>query len=288
MDFGSDLALERSDALGSGAPGVVRREREEGVTEIEITSEEGEKALGKPVGRYITVDVRSFASPTELLDGRLDALTREIRGLLPKSGCVLVAGLGNRALTADALGPVCSEKIFATRHIGKELTAALKLENLRPVASIETGVLGRTGVEALEIIRGVSSVVHPECVIVIDALAASDIKRLGTTVQLTDTGISPGSGVGNRRKEISERTLGVPVTAVGVPTVISARTLAVNVLKENTDASEICENDKYSEMTVASREADLITSRAAELISLAVNAALQPTLTHEDFIMLTR
>lgn len=290
MDFRTDLALERSDILGerisSGIEKYVKDSGESKVTEIRVTNEEGEKAIGKRIGKYITVEVPAFSSDGELLDGRLDALVDSLKSVLPESGTVLVAGLGNRKMTADALGPECADKIFVTRHIGKELASALGLEDLRSVAAVAPGVLGETGIEASEVISGVASVVKPSCIIAVDALAAMDLKRLGSTVQISDTGISPGSGVGNSRKELNEKTLGVPVIAVGVPTVISAYTVAQNVLDEADKDVNISGLGRYAEFIVASREADLITERASRLIALAVNIALQPSMSAEEIITL--
>lgn len=290
MDFGTDLAIERKilsrQALPNGVKQYTRGNEISPVTEIRITDEEGEEALGKPKGRYITVEVESFSADCELLDGRIDILVNEIRSLIPEKGTVLAVGLGNRDMTADALGPEFADSVFATRHIGKELSRSLGFNDLRSVASVSPGVLGRTGIEAFEIIEGIAEKIKPSCIIAADALAALDIRRLGTTVQLSDTGISPGSGVGNRRKEISERTLGIPVIAIGVPTVISAFTVARNLLDDISYDIDISQADKYKEYIVASREADLITKRAARLISLAVNLALQPSLTVQEMAVL--
>lgn len=290
MDFRTDLAVERSLSGGTDLPkGIEQHTRGNEistVTEIKIVNEDGEKAIGKPKGRYITVDVPSFSTDFELLDGRLDMLVTEIRSLIPEEGTVLAVGLGNRELTADALGPEFADGIFVTRHISKELSEAMGFENLRPVASIAPGVLGQTGIEAFEIIESVSEKIKPSCIIVADALAALDISRLGNTVQLSDTGISPGSGVGNRRKEISKNTLGIPVIAIGVPTVISAFTVAKNLLDDLSYVLDISDAEKYKEYIVASREADLITKRAARLISLGVNLALQPSVTPQEMAIL--
>ena len=290
LDFRTDLAIERSLSIENKLPdGIKQYERSNevsSVTEIRVTDEAGEKAIGKPIGRYITVEVPSFSSDSELLDGRLEMLVSEIRALTPENGTVLTAGLGNRDLTADALGPEFAEGIFVTRHIGKELASAMGFENLRPVASIAPGVLGQTGMEAFEIIESVAEKIKPSCIIIADALAALDISRLGNTVQLSDTGISPGSGVGNRRKEISSKTLGIPVIAIGVPTVISAFTVAKNLLDDLSYSIDISGAEKYKEYIVASREADLITKRAARLISLAVNLALQPSVSPQEMAML--
>lgn len=290
MDFRTDLAVERSLAAGTDIPDGVeqhtRGNEVSRVTEIKIVNEDGEKAIGKPQGRYITVEVPSFSSDFELLDGRLDMLVSEIRSLIPSSGTVLTVGLGNRELTADALGPEFAEGIFVTRHISEELSDAMGFGKLRSVASVTPGVLGQTGIEAFEIIESISHKIKPSCIIVADALAALDISRLGNTVQLSDTGISPGSGVGNRRKEISKKTLGIPVIAIGVPTVISAFTVAKNLLDDLSYTLDISDASKYKEYIVASREADLIVKRAARLISLGVNLALQPSISPHEMAIL--
>ena len=290
LDFRTDLAIERSLSIENKLPDGIKQYKRSNdvssVTEIRITDEEGEKAIGKPIGRYITVEVPSFSSDFELLDGRLDMLVSEIRSLIPENGTVLTVGLGNRDLTADALGPEFAEGIFVTRHIGKELSSAMGFKNLRPVASIVPGVLGQTGMEAFEIIESVAEKIKPSCIIIADALAALDISRLGNTVQLSDTGISPGSGVGNRRKEISSKTLGIPVIAIGVPTVISAFTVAKNLLDDLSYSIDISDAGKYKEYIVASREADLITKRAARLISLSVNLALHPSVSAQEMAIL--
>ncbi len=290
LDYRTDLAIERglnnNNEVLKGVEQYRRGNRVSVVTEIRITDEDGEEAVGKPKGRYITVEVPSFSSDFELLDGRLDMLVKEIRSLIPEEGTVLVVGLGNRELTADALGPEFVDGIFVTRHIGKELSLSMGFNSLRPVAAIAPGVLGKTGIEAFEIIESVTEKIKPSCIVVADALAALDISRLGNTVQLSDTGISPGSGVGNRRKEISEKTLGIPVIAIGVPTVISAFTVAENLLEELDYSVDLSQAEKYKEYIVASREADLITKRAARLISLGVNLALQPSVSPREMAIL--
>lgn len=290
LDYRTDLAIERpiteNNAIIKGVEQYRRGNRVSVVTEIRVTDEDGSKAIGKPQGRYITVEVPEFATDFELLDGRLDMLVKEIRSLIPEDGTVLTVGLGNRDMTADALGPEFADGIFVTRHIGKELSRSMGFDSLRPVAAITPGVLGKTGIEAFEIIESVAEKIKPSCIIVADALAALDISRLGNTVQLSDTGISPGSGVGNRRKEISEATLGVPVIAIGVPTVISAFTVAENLLEELDYSVDLSDAQKYKEFIVASREADLIVKRAARLISLGVNLALQPSISPQEMAIL--
>ena len=185
---------------------------------------------------------------------------------------MLVAGIGNKDITPDALGPRCAEGIFSTRHITSELAEEIGLDFLNPVCSLATGVLGQTGIETGEIIKSVADAIKPKAVIVIDALAAAGLERLGRTVQITDTGITPGSGVGNKRAEISKNTLGVPVIAIGVPTVVDAVTLA-RAMTGNKTATE---SSEAQNMMVTPREIDVMIERAAKLISLCVNCALQP------------
>lgn len=290
MDFRTDLALERIELTGVGdMRGIEKTVRQCGsstVTVVNVSDENGEKLIGKPLGKYITVDVPSFSADGEMLDGRLDGLIEELRQLIPCEGNVLVVGLGNRNMTADALGPACTDKIFVTRHIGSELASALGFKSLRSVAAVAPGVLGSTGMEAFEIISGIVEKSRIKCVIAVDALAAMDMSRLGATVQLSDTGISPGSGIGNKRSEISKKTLGIPVIAVGVPTVISAYTLVENILREIDADTDISKGEKFKEYIVASREADIITERASKFISLALNSALQPDIRLEDLMLL--
>ena len=290
MDYRTDLALERAEICGIGKNNGIEKSimqyGDSTVTKITVTNENGEKLIGKPKGKYITVDVPSFYCDSELLDGRLDGLVEQIVSLIPENGTVLTIGLGNRNMTADALGPLCAEKIFVTRHIGYELAKASGLENLRSVASVVPGVLGNTGIESAEIVKSLADNLKPSCIVTIDALAALDFNRLGSTVQLTDTGISPGSGIGNTRKEISKNTLGIPVIAIGVPTVISAYTLAENVLDELDINADISKGEKFKEFIVASREADLICERASKFIALALNCAFQKHISPQDLMML--
>lgn len=286
MIFRTDLALERREILGDDAPeGVECRSYEVSgtkVTEIRVRDENGAKAIAKPVGTYITVEVPPFTRSAELTDGRLDAVSRALRGLLPPQGTVLVAGLGNPDITADALGPRCARQIFATRHITAQLQQQVGLGELRPVAVLQPGVLGCTGMEAAEIITAVAEKIKPCAIITVDALAAKSAARLASTVQICDTGIAPGSGVGNHRKEISRQTTGVPVVAIGVPTVVDALSLARAVT-----GSEPCsDGQQYADMIVAPREADVVTSSAAGLLSLAVNCALQPGLSARELLSL--
>ena len=286
MNFRTDLALERCESFGKKTPSGVRIETFEAekarVTRIEVLNEEGEREIGKPKGRYVTVEVEPFAKHAQFIDESLPTLTEEIIKLLPCEGSALVAGLGNMRITPDALGPKCASMIFATRHIKGELLKATGLNGLRSVRAFSTGVLGETGAEAAELIMGAVQTLKPDFVITVDALAARNVERLGTTVQMCSTGIVPGSGVGNSRQEISENTLGIPVIAVGVPTVVDAETLIMDF-----GGGSIDESKSAGSMMVTPREVDLMIERASKLTALAINCALQPGISPEDMLILT-
>ena len=289
MNFRTDLALERCENLEKRALSGIEIEsysaNKANVTRIDVLNEQGEEAVGKPKGRYVTVEVTPFAKHSQFIDDSLNTVTEEIRRMIPKEGSVLVAGLGNMKITPDALGPKCASMIFATRHITGELLKATGLSGLRCVSAFATGVLGETGAEAGEMIKGVVQMLKPDFVITVDALAARNVERLGTTIQMCNTGIVPGSGVGNSRQEISERTVGVPVISIGVPTVVDAATLILDCGGSGLDENEILEQS--GNMMVTPREIDLMIERAAKLTSLAVNCALQPDIAPEDMLILT-
>lgn len=277
MNARTDLAIEKDSFISGNRPKGIRRKifetEKTKVTKISVLDKEAADVIGKPVGEYITVELDEFSYDTELLDDRMKSISTQISSLLPKGdGTVLVAGIGNKDITPDALGPRCAEGIFSTRHITSELAEEIGLDFLNPVCSLATGVLGQTGIETGEIIKSVADAIKPKAVIVIDALAAAGLERLGRTVQITDTGITPGSGVGNKRAEISKNTLGVPVIAIGVPTVVDAVTLA-RAMTGNKTATE---SSEAQNMMVTPREIDVMIERAAKLISLCVNCALQP------------
>ena len=289
MNFRTDLALERCEFLGKKALEGIEIESfkatDAKITRIDVTTDEGAESVGKPVGRYVTVEVKPFAKHAQFIDSSLSALTDEIQRIIPKSGSVLVAGLGNMRITPDALGPKCASMIFATRHITGELLKATGLSDLRCVSAFSTGVLGETGAESVEMIKGIVHMIKPDFVITVDALAARNIERLGTTVQMCNTGIVPGSGVGNARQEISQKTVGVPVISIGVPTVVDAATLILDCGGSHDDEQALYE--QAGNMMVTPREVDLMIERAAKLTSLAINCALQPNITPEDMLILT-
>ncbi len=285
MDFRTDLALEIKESLPQKVPeGIITSDFKKNgikVTHIRITDLNGAKAIGKPVGNYITAEIPNLTKYSCADSEILSLLGELLSSLLPSEGTVLTVGLGNENITPDALGPMSCSMILATRHIDPELAKSVGLENLRPSAVQSPGVLGQTGVESAEIIKGLVRQINPAAVIVIDALAARKLSRLGCTVQMSDTGIIPGSGVGNSRAEISRKTLGIPVISIGVPTVVDAGTLVHGIVGENTPVNEENQN-----MIITPREIDLVIDRAARLVGMAVNRALQPHISTEEILML--
>lgn len=283
MNLRTDLAIEQSEIhADKGLKGIehtVKKSDGVTVTEIKITDRHGENALKRKKGRYITVEIPQFSKNTRHFESGMKAVADGIKTLLPESGTILIAGLGNENITPDALGPRCASLIFSTRHISKEIQKSIGFDSLRSVARITPGVLGQNGIETGEIIAGIVKEISPAALITVDALASRRLSRLGCTVQICNTGITPGSGVGNSRAEISEETMGVPVIAVGVPTVVDATTLAYDL----TGASVNPKDEKESEnMMVTPREIDLIIDRSAKLIANAINSALQPELSTQD------
>ncbi|MBQ3498119.1 MAG: GPR endopeptidase [Clostridia bacterium] len=285
MDLRTDLALEQHEISSRSAlDGIEKKQtshRKIKITEIKITNQNGEKALRRKIGTYITVELPGFGSATDIFGDGMKAVASELKKLLPAEGLVLVAGLGNNQITPDALGPECASLIFSTRHIGKELRESIGFESLRPVARITPGVLGQNGIETGEILAGIIKQVSPAAVITVDALASRRLSRLGCTVQLCDTGITPGSGVGNARAEISRDTMGVPVISLGVPTVVDAATLAYDLTGTSGKLEKSGEK-----MMVTPREIDLIIERASKLVATAINSALQPDISAEELYSL--
>lgn len=205
------------------------------ITTVQIQDDKGSRAMGKPKGCYVTIESedmpRDDISKDELLLCICGELEKMVKSLRQKS--VLIAGLGNRQVTSDSLGPRMTECIFVTRHLERELGRDFMVENdYGNVSAIAPGVMAQTGMEAVEILEGIVKKTSPDVVIVVDALAARSMSRLCTTVQITDTGISPGSGIGNHRKALCKDSLGVPVIAVGVPTVVDARTIISDHLEK--------------------------------------------------------
>ena len=297
----TDLAMESAGAQGGRElPGVNVSEWETGgvtLTEVRIETEEGARLLGKPVGLYLTMECRGV--------GRRDLETRravsallgeELARLLPPEdgGPVLVAGLGNRAVTPDALGPLTVDHTLVTRHLYAE-RPELTRRGMTPVCAVVPGVLGVTGIETSEMVRAIAQAVKPRAVIAVDALAARAVSRVASTVQLTDSGIRPGSGVGNHRAALTRETLGVPVLSVGVPMVIYAATIARDAFgmlsggeaqsEQALDAmAEELLGGALGEMVVTPREVDDLVEDAAVMLAGGVNRALHPGLSDEDIL----
>lgn len=279
MQLRTDLAVEAREIAGNNISGVEFVDYKENGLEIsrmKINNERASKELNKDIGTYITINLPSLTDNFTETDERLVTISKEIKKLLPKSGLVLVAGLGNPEITPDSLGPKTSSRVLATRHIGGEIAKATGLDKLRPVAVMATGVTGQTGIETGEYILSIVKRIRPSAVVAIDALASRRLERLGCTLQISDAGISPGAGVGNHRANINQNTLGVPVIAIGVPTVVDAKTLAYDLLKnEPSSKTKKIVSPKGRQMVVIPREIDLLTERASRLISFSLNSALQ-------------
>ena len=280
----TDLAVEahelwqQSGAKTTALPGVLARDETlEGVTlhRVEILDEDGERALGKPRGTYLTLEVGALRRhETEKFACAARAIGAALAPLLPEEGSVLVAGIGNAAMTPDALGPRTLDHILVTRHLGTVLP------DLRPVAAVGAGVLGTTGIEVAEWVRGCAQRVKPAAVILVDALAARSVDRLCSTIQIADSGLVPGSGVGNHRMALNRAALGVPVVSVGVPTVVEAATLARD-LTGREDGWEGREPFFVTPDSIDAKIADL-----ARLVGYGIDLALQPGLEWEDLAAL--
>lgn len=259
------------------------------VTTVRILDESGAQALGKPVGTYITVELDGLLRREEDAFPRAArALAAELRGLLDlKEGdAVLVAGLGNRAITPDGIGPKAADYTLVTRHLVEQVPE--QFGAFRPVSALAAGVLGTTGMESGELISAVVEKTRPACVLAVDALASRSLRRVGRTVQLSDTGIVPGSGVGNHRMALNRETLGVPVIAIGVPTVVDAATLACDLLSEagREDLDPAALSGAGENLIVTPREVDTQVGDLAKVIGYGIDLALQSGLDMADIDLL--
>lgn len=313
----TDLAIEAKEIYAkenkkSTIDGVIVKNSEEDdvkITRVDIKNDEGERSLNKPKGTYITLDIPKLTNyESEDVDRVGKILGKEILEIIKNTGfsddmTALVVGLGNWNITPDALGPKVISKIMITRHLKEYIPDSID-EGIRPVCGIAPGVLGITGMETGEIIRGIVDRIKPNLVICIDALASRKMERVNSTIQIGNTGISPGSGIGNKRMEISEKTLGIPVIAIGVPTVVDAATMANDtidlVIEEMTSAAtkgsgfynmlkEIDKSEKekmiheilnpyIGDLLVTPKEVDMVVDILSKVISTGINVALQPAL----------
>lgn len=280
------------------------------VTTVKVKDENGSKKIGKPKGNYITIDMPKFTSfDGETMDRVSKVVSEVLERLIDKDvkKTALIVGLGNWQVTPDSLGPKVTEKIMVTRHLQTVMPEAID-ESIRPVSSISPGVLGVTGIETVEIIKGVVEKIKPDLVICIDALAARRLERINSTIQIGDTGISPGAGVGNNRKQINEETLGVKVIAIGVPTVVDATTITNDTIdlvidslissanngsefykmlksldkneKENLIREVI--SSKRIEMMVTPKDIDLVVNSLSKIIASGINMVMQPNMDMEE------
>lgn len=293
MELRTDLAVEAHELADEDIRDVdYSKEEEKGllIERLNIKTKRAGQLMGKEAGRYVTVSLPPLTDSIRDTDERLPVIAREIRRLLPVNGLVLVAGLGNSQITPDALGPKCVSSVLATRHITGEIARSTGLDRLRAVAVLATGVTGQTGIETGELVLSVVKRIKPTAVIVIDALASRRLERLGCTLQISDTGISPGAGVGNHRTKLSSETLGVPVIALGVPTVVDAVTMVSDLVCPEDDKQQQSLKDKVSPkgraMVVTPREVDLLVERAAKLLSLSINLALHTSVSVSDLLSL--
>lgn len=293
----TDLALEaRECAEGRGGQlhGVIVEEYQKrgavSVTRVTIETKNAAKLLGKPTGVYVTMEVPDMTEAEEVRHGEIAlCLSEELRQMLPdpqREQSVLVVGLGNRDVTADALGPCVVERLLITRHLVKAYgSAAFDRKSMNQVSSIEPGVMAKTGMETAEIVKGVVEQTHPDVILAVDALAARSTRRLNRTIQITNTGIQPGSGVGNHRNALTKESLGVPVIAVGIPTVVDAATIvndALEKLLQEKGMQHLTHLHKegfgmaeLNNMYMTGKDIDAVIRQISDTVSEGINLALE-------------
>ena len=309
-NFRTDLAVERRNIykklykLDNEVDGIECTEdkidENINVSRVKITNENGERAIGKPQGNYITIDIKKLKlAGEEEIQKSSEVLSQELKNIIDmhidKQGEILVVGLGNVYVTPDALGPKVINDIDVTRHLINYLPNYVE-EGTRMVSAISPGVLGTTGIETVEILKGIVENIKPKLLIVIDALASRSIERISSTIQISDTGIVPGAGVGNKRKEISKNTLGIPVVAIGVPTVVESAVLVNDCLdvfieklqneaRSNEYLNKLKEEDNYEEIKealipneynfiVTPKEIDELIENMSSVVARGINMSL--------------
>lgn len=311
INFNTDLAVERSDIyrkannIEDKIEGIETEEQEINdkikISRVKIINEKGAEAIGKPIGNYITVDIKKLKiADNSDIQKAAETVTEELKELIDKhvnkQGEILIVGLGNVYVTPDSLGPKVVKDIDVTRHLLKYAPEYISPET-RPVTAIAPGVLGTTGIETMEIIQGIVENVKPKLVIVIDSLSSKSIERISSTVQIADTGIVPGAGVGNARNEISQNTLKIPVIAIGVPMVVEAATIAADSIdlfieklqqdaKSNDYLNELKNVNKYDmirealatkeyNLIVTPKEIDDLIENMKDVVARGINFAIQ-------------
>lgn len=309
-NFRTDLALERRDIyketnnIKGEIDGIISEEEEVSktikVTRVNVVNENGAKSIQKPIGTYTTIDVKKMRNITNEEINRIsETMSGELKSLINKhvneKGEILIVGLGNEYSTPDSLGPKVVREVDVTRHIFKYLPQFVE-DGDREVSAIAPGVLGVTGIETQEILKGIVDNVKPKLIIAIDSLASKSIDRISSSVQLSDTGIIPGAGVGNRRRELSKETLGIPVIGIGIPTVVELATLVsdgidifIDTLQEKAESNDylnkLKENDKYEEvkealnvgeynMIVTPKEIDDLIENMKNIVARGINYAI--------------
>ena len=309
-NFRTDLALERRDIyketnnIKGEIDGIISEEEEVSktikVTRVNVINENGAKSIQKPIGTYTTIDVEKMRNITEEEISKIsNTMSEELKKLINKhvgkTDEILIVGLGNEYSTPDSLGPKVIREVDVTRHIFKYLPQFVE-DGDREVSAIAPGVLGTTGIETQEILKGIVDNVKPKLIIAIDSLASKSIDRISSSVQLSDTGIIPGAGVGNKRRELSRDTLGVPVIGVGIPTVVELATLVsdgidifIKTLQEKAESNDylnkLKENDKYEEvkealnvgeynMIVTPKEIDDLIENMKNIVARGINYAI--------------
>lgn len=311
----TDLALEAREMLTKRVqqtiPGVQMETSEDEeviITRVDITTPQAEQMMGKMQGKYVTIEAQGLRyKNTPLQEKVMNHLAQELAALtsLPRNATVLVVGLGNWNVTPDALGPRAVDKIVVTRHLQDMLSPELK-DGVRSICAIAPGVLGITGMETAEIVAGIVSKIKPNLVVAIDALAAASSHRVITTVQIANTGIHPGSGVGNKRFGLTQQSLGVPVIAIGVPTVVHASTIAmdtINTLQQHASFARyfksmesLSDQDRQiivrqvlpetlGDLMVTPKEVDRLIADIADVVAGGINQAMHPNIDYENIHM---
>lgn len=277
----TDLAVEahelskREVKEATEIDGVISRVEKEGritVTRVEITNDNGERALGKARGNYITIDAPDLKYSLDIYEKVCQMIAEEIRKMaeITNNTKTLVVGLGNREITPDALGTRVVSKLLVTRHLKDKMSHIFGM-GIGDVCAIAPGVSGTTGIETADIIKSVKDRVEPDLIIAVDALAAADIERISNTIQISDTGIQPGAGVGNNRDGLNERTTGVKVIAIGVPTVIDASTISKTEIPK-----------EMAPLMVTTKDIDLVIERSAKTVANGINLALHHDMSLRD------
>lgn len=308
-NFRTDMALERNEIykeqnnIKSNVDGIEVEEEEKlgtKISRVSVVNENGEKAIGKPKGIYTTIDISKMKGITderieEVSNVLADELKEIIKRHVNETEDILVVGLGNIYVTPDALGPKVVPEIEVTRHILEYMPNAMP-DDTRPVSAISPGVLGVTGIETMEILKGIVDNIKPKLLIVIDALASRSVERISSSIQISDTGIVPGAGVDNTRKEISAKSLGIPVIAIGIPTVVDLASITNDCIKlfiqnlqekamSNTALNELKSQDNYEEikealnvgeynMIVTPKEIDELIESMKDIVSRGINIAM--------------